>query len=66
VGVAGPQGLDRGLDDMPRGREVGFADLQVDHLVAGGLHGLGPGEDLEGRLGAESGHAICEPEVCHT
>ena len=50
---------------MRRGREVGLADLQVNDLVAGGLHGLGPGEDFEGRLGAESGHAICQPEVCH-
>ena len=65
VGVAFAQRLDGGLDDVRGGREVRLADLQVNDLVASGLHGLGPGEYFEGGLGAEPAHAVCQPEVCH-
>jgi len=59
------QRLDRGLDDVRRGREIRFADLQVDDLAACVLDGPGAGEDLEGGFGAEPGHAVGEPDTCH-
>ena len=31
----------------------------------GVLDGPGAGEHLEGGLGAEPGHAVCEPDTCH-
>ena len=65
MGRARVQRLDRRLDDVRGGREVRFADLQMDDLPAGVLDGPGAGEDLEGGFGAEPGHAVCEPDTCH-
>jgi hypothetical protein len=65
VGGARAQRLDRGLDDMRRGREVRFADLQVDDLGAGVLQGPGAGEYLERPLGAELGYPVGELESSH-
>jgi hypothetical protein len=65
VGGARAQRLDRGLDDMRRGREVRFADFQVDDLGAGVLEGPGASEHLERPLGAEFGHPVGELESGH-
>ena len=45
------------LDDLGRGVEVGFPELEVDDVPPLAFQLLGPGEDLEGRLGAEPAHA---------
>ena len=44
AGLAGTQGRLAGLDDRCCGGEVRFADLQVDHIVSGGLQFVGPGQ----------------------
>ncbi len=58
VGVSRFQGGCRRLPDVGRCVEVGLADLQVDDLPTLSLKGLGVGEDLEGRLGAQAFHSI--------
>ena len=60
VRLAVPQRLGRGLDDMGRRVEIGLADLEVDDALAGGLEGLGAGEDFECGLGAETLKSGCE------
>ena len=56
MGPAGSEGLAAGLDDVLRGVEVRFADLEVDDVLALGFQCASANEDLEGRLGAEAGH----------
>ncbi len=70
--VAVLQRLDRRLDDMARGLEVGLADAEADDGLALGLQRLGAGQDLERRFGAKAAHAarqlkhvsypLCSPE----
>ncbi len=49
-----PDGLDPGVLDVLRRREIRLADAQVDDVEALGLHGLGLGRDLERGGGADS------------
>ena len=44
--------LDRGLDDVGGGGEVGLADAEIDDAAAGLGQGRGSRQDLEGALGA--------------
>ena len=57
MGGPGVEGLLGRRLDVLRRVEVGLADLEVDDALALALEGLGPGEHLEGRLGAEARHA---------
>ena len=50
--VAVAQRLDRGLDDVRRGGEVGLADAEIDDAAAGLGQGRGSRQHLEGALGA--------------
>ena len=56
--VAVRQRLAPGLDDVFGRAEVRRADAEVDDRLARRLQGFGAREDFEGRLGAESGHAL--------
>ncbi len=63
VGGAGVEGALGRVADVVRSVEVGFADLEVDHLAPGRLHGPGPRGGLERRLGADVVHARREPHA---
>src|SRR5205807_402959 len=48
------------LDDVWRGGKVGLSDLQVDDVAALSLELAGPGQHLEGGLGANLTHPLGE------
>ena len=58
--VAVAQGLDRGLDDVGRGREVGLADAEIDDAAAALGQRGGPGQDLEGALRSQTIKRCCK------
>ena len=58
--VAVAKGLDRRLDDVGRGLEVGLADAEVDDVAPAARELLGPGQDLERGLGPEMGHPFAQ------
>ena len=65
-GVVGCPVIERSLRGLPRIRgrvEVGFTDLKVDDVPAGGLEGAGPGGDLERGLGPDHAHPLRDPHV---
>src|SRR5438045_1807941 len=62
-GVTVAQGADARLDDVLRSGEIRLADLEVEHAAALRFKRAGTGEDVEGRLGSEVGHA--GGEVAH-
>ena len=51
-------GLDGGLDDVGRGREVGLAGAEADHVLALRLERLGLGVDGQGGGGGDRGKAF--------
>jgi hypothetical protein len=60
VGLAVGPGLAAGVDDVPRRREVGLADLQVDDALARGLERLRACEHLEGGFRTQAVEALGE------
>ncbi|OIQ07585.1 hypothetical protein MOOR_27990 [Moorella thermoacetica] len=52
------QGPDAGVDYVPGGSEIGFADFQVDDLLALGFQSFGLGQDHKGRFGPQIGHFV--------
>ena len=58
--VAVGQGLAAGLDDVLGRLEVRLADPEVDDAAALGGQRIGPGQHLEGGLGAQVAHAFGE------
>ena len=45
---------------MGRSREIGLADLQVDHAAALRFQRTGAHQDVESRFDADAGHSFCE------
>ena len=60
VGLAVGPGLAAGVDDVPRRREVGLADLQVDDPAPGRLQRLRAREHLERGFGTQAVEALGE------
>ena len=61
--LARPDRIARSGAHMIGSAEVGLADLQVNHVVAGALQRTGAREHREGGLGPEALEARGEPEV---
>ena len=61
---------DRGVDDVLRGREVGLAGPEPDHVLALGLQGLGLGVDRQGGRwcdrGESCGGSFHNRQACHS
>ena len=58
--VAVTQGLDRRLDDMRRGFEIGLTDAEVDDVTALGGQRIGAGQHLKSGFGTQFGHTVGE------
>jgi hypothetical protein len=65
--IVGPALVKRifgGVYDVLRRREVGFADFEVDHVLALRFQGAGANQDFEGKFDAYAGHSLSELHVC--
>jgi len=60
VGIALVHGFASGIDDVLRCVEVGLADLEVDDIPALAFQLLGPRENRESGLRAQTFHALCQ------
>ena len=57
--------VDGGVGDVRRRREVRLPDLQVDHMLPGGLQCLRASQHLERRLGPQPPHPLRKPNFGH-